>query len=106
MSTSWIASQDILPSSVFNASLTLLHDISIPFHHFSLIPFLAEFRWLQGVEAGACKSLPFAHDDIEDLAKARQLKSYDELISHVSGQKRKGGRIFLVFFFLKMRSVG
>lgn len=83
----------------FNASLTLLHDISIPFRHFSLIPFLAEFRWLQGVEAGACKSLPFAHDDIEDLAKARQLKSYDELISHVSGQKRKGGRIFLVFFF-------
>lgn len=99
ISTSWVASQDILPSSVFYASLTLLHDISIPFHHFSLIPFLAEFRWLQGVEAGACKSLPFAHDDIEDLAKARQLKSYDELISHVSGQKRKGGRIFLVVFF-------
>jgi len=37
----------------------------------------------KGVEAGACKSLPFAHDDIEDLAKARQLKSYDELISHL-----------------------
>ena len=87
MSTSWVASEDILPSSVFNASLALLHDISIPFHHFSLIPFLADFRWLQGVEAGACKSLPFAHDDIEDLAKARQLKSYDELISHVSGQR-------------------
>ncbi len=58
-----------------------------------------------GVEAGACKSLPFAHDDIEDLAKARQLKSYDELISHVSGQIARKG--FLCrFFFEKMMSVG
>ncbi|CAK8996303.1 unnamed protein product [Durusdinium trenchii] len=37
----------------------------------------------KGVEAGVCKSLPFTHDDIEDLAKARQLKSYDELVSHL-----------------------
>lgn len=40
-------------------------------------------RVASGVEAGVCKSLPFTHDDIEDLAKARQLKSYDELVSHV-----------------------
>ncbi|CAJ1343625.1 unnamed protein product, partial [Effrenium voratum] len=36
-----------------------------------------------GVTAGCCKSLPFAADDIEDLAKARSLKSYDELIGEL-----------------------
>lgn len=38
-----------------------------------------------GVTAGCCKSLPFAADDIEDLAKARSLKSYDELIGEARG---------------------
>ncbi|CAE6937687.1 nasB [Symbiodinium natans] len=36
-----------------------------------------------GVEKGCCKSLPFEADDIEDLAKARQLKTYDELVSNL-----------------------
>jgi len=51
--------------------------------------YLPHFRRLHiapGVEAGACKALPFAHDDIEDLAKARQLKSYEELVTHAPGR--------------------
>ncbi|CAE7949475.1 nasB, partial [Symbiodinium sp. KB8] len=36
-----------------------------------------------GVEKGCCKSLPFEADDIEDLAKARQLKTYEELVSNL-----------------------
>ena len=31
----------------------------------------------KGVSTGVCKSLPFEADDIEDLAKARQLKSLE-----------------------------
>mmetsp|Transcript_7876 Transcript_7876/g.17354 ORF Transcript_7876/g.17354 Transcript_7876/m.17354 type:complete len:931 (-) Transcript_7876:12-2804(-) len=34
-----------------------------------------------GVQVGACKALPFPLEDIEDLAKARQLKYMDQLVN-------------------------
>jgi L-ascorbate peroxidase len=36
-----------------------------------------------GADVGAVKCLPFALEDIEDLAKARRLKDYDELVSNL-----------------------
>jgi len=36
-----------------------------------------------GVEKGCCKSLPFDAEDIEDLAKARQLKTYEDVLSNM-----------------------
>lgn len=36
-----------------------------------------------GVSKGCCPSLPFCASDIEDLAKSRQLKSYEELLENI-----------------------
>jgi len=36
-----------------------------------------------GVSKGCCKSLPFEVEDIEDLAKARQLTTYDALVAEI-----------------------